>query len=65
MSDGVQKHDEESVIAQPVPTPELEDLSKYDIKMIYAGLLIPNTKAVHKMAREILRWRGEANPDAS
>ena len=39
-------------------------LSDYDIEMIHTGLLIPNEKAIHSMAREIRKWRGVANPDA-
>lgn len=40
------------------------ELSNYDIQMIHAGLLVPNTKAIHSMSREIRKWRGEKDPDA-
>ena len=40
-------------------------LSDEDIAKIHAGLLIPNAKAIHSMAREIRKWRGEPNPDAA
>ena len=40
-----------------------EPLSDYTIQMIHAGLLIPNKKAIHSMAREIRKWRGVSNPD--
>jgi hypothetical protein len=44
------------------PGPPVE-LSDYDIQMIHSGLLIPNEKAVHSMAREIRKWRGAPDPD--
>ena len=40
-----------------------EPLSDYAIQMIHAGLEIPNARAIHSMAREIRKWRGEPNPD--
>ena len=44
-------------------TPPVE-LSDSDIEKIHSGLLIPNDKAIHSMAREIRKWRGVENPDA-
>lgn len=40
-----------------------EPLSDYDIQQIHDGLLIPNEKAIHSMAREIRKWRGDKDPD--
>ncbi len=39
-------------------------LSDADIEEIHDGLLVPNAKAIHSMAREIRKWRGVPNPDA-
>jgi hypothetical protein len=40
-----------------------EPLSDADIAEIHDGLLIPNEKAIHSMAREIRKWRGVEDPD--
>lgn len=40
-----------------------EELSDYDIQMIHSGLLLPNEKGIHSMAREIRKWRGVEDPD--
>lgn len=56
---------------QPPPQPAVvdvdhlggEELSDYAIQMIHSGLLIPNSNAIRKMAREIRKWRGVPNPD--
>lgn len=54
--------------AEPVaPTtynPDENELSNYQIRFIHSGLLMPNEQSIHKMAREIRKWRGEENPDA-
>lgn len=52
----VEKKPENEPLSQPLP-----DSS---IKMIHNGLMIPNQRAVQRMAREIRKWRGEENPDA-
>jgi len=41
-----------------------DPLTDYEIQMIHAGLMIPNAKAIHSMAREIRKWRGVENPDS-
>ena len=38
-------------------------LPDFSIKQIHAGLLIPDQDSIIRMAREILKWRGEKNPD--
>lgn len=48
---------------QTPPAPP-EPLSDTEIQLIHAGLAIPNPEAIHSMAREIRKWRGEPNPDA-
>ena len=40
-----------------------KELSLPAIKSIHAGLLIPNQEAILSMSRELLKWRGEPNPD--
>ena len=39
-------------------------LSYAQVKLIHAGLLIPNEHTVKRLAREVLQWRGEKDPDA-
>ena len=46
------------------PPPAPAQLSDEDIKHIHTGQLIPNPQAIHSMAREIRKWRGEPNPDS-
>lgn len=42
------------------PPPEL---STFAVRQMHAGLLIPNRESIVSMTRELLKWRGEENPD--
>ena len=51
------------VVADKNYVPPLE-LSDHEVEMVHNGLLRPSEKAIFSMAREILKWRGIAEPDA-
>jgi hypothetical protein len=47
----------------PAPNPP-KPLSDAAIRMIHAGLVIPNEVSILSMSREILASRGDPHPDA-
>lgn len=53
----VKRHTRAPIVAEDVA------LTDETIQLIHAGLLIPNTKTIQKMAREIRVSRGVPNPD--